>query len=123
MAEQAGKTETEAERLDEDGAAVDRDFEAALSTLVGEMAALQRTLGALIDQVGRVGEAGAEAARATAAAASLDAAATRDKVTEELGGALGGLRADLARTARDHPWRTVALAAAAGIVLGLAARR
>jgi ElaB/YqjD/DUF883 family membrane-anchored ribosome-binding protein len=99
------------------------DFEAALARLVGEIGSLRRTFGEMIDRMGQVGEAGAAAARATAQAASVDGAATRARVTEELGGAVGGIRDDLARTAREHPWRTLALAAAAGIVLGLTVRR
>jgi ElaB/YqjD/DUF883 family membrane-anchored ribosome-binding protein len=106
-----------------DAAAVEREFEAALARLIGEIGGLRRTFGAMIDQMGQVGEAGAAAARATAQAASIDGAATRARVTEELGGAVGGLKDDLARTAREHPWRTLALAAAAGIVLGLTVRR
>jgi ElaB/YqjD/DUF883 family membrane-anchored ribosome-binding protein len=99
------------------------EFEAALLRLATEIIALRRDVIQIVDRMGRLGEAGSEAARATLRAAAHDAPDLRDRVAREIGGEMSGLRDDLLRTAREHPWRTLGLAAIAGAVLGLMLRR
>jgi ElaB/YqjD/DUF883 family membrane-anchored ribosome-binding protein len=104
-------------------ARADREFEDALTTLAAEIAELRRRFAGVIDQMGRVGEASGHSLRAAVQAASTEGLGVGDRVTAEVGGELKGLREDRVRAAREHPWRTVGLAAVAGVVVGLAARR
>ncbi len=107
----------------ETAARADAEFEDALVSLATEIATLRRDFQKLIDQMGRVGDAAGHGARAAVQAAATEGWGASEKATSELGAELGGLREELVRTARQHPWRTVGLAAAAGIVLGILMRR
>lgn len=118
----AAGADRDAERADS-AARADQEFEDALTTLAAEIAEFRRGFARLIDQMGRVGEAGAHGLRAAVQAASTEGLGVSEKATAELGSQLTGLREELARTALDHPWRTIGLAAAAGVVVGLAVRR
>jgi ElaB/YqjD/DUF883 family membrane-anchored ribosome-binding protein len=104
-------------------ARADAEFEDALVRLATEIATLRRDFHKLIDQMGRVGDAAGHSARAAVQAASTEGWGASEQATAELGAELGGLREELVRTARQHPWRTLGLAAAAGVVLGILMRR
>lgn len=101
----------------------DQEFEDAVTTLAAEIAELRRIFGRLVDQVGRVGDAGRHGLAAAAQAASTEGLGVSEKATAALGGELQGVREDLVRTAKEHPWRTLALAGIGGLVIGLAMRR
>lgn len=101
----------------------DRQFEDVLTGLAREIAELRRRFAGVIDQMGRVGAASGDTLKAAVQAASSEGLGASEAVSAEIGGELKGLREDLVRTAREHPWRTVGLAAAAGLVIGIAARR
>jgi ElaB/YqjD/DUF883 family membrane-anchored ribosome-binding protein len=101
----------------------DARFEESLTRLAREIATLRRDFHAIIDQIGRVGDAAGDTARSAVQAASMEGWGASERATAELGAELGGLKEDLVRTAREHPWRTLGLAAAAGAVLGLLMRR
>lgn len=118
-ADDTDRTTTRAEAA----ARADQEFEDALTTLAAEISELRRSFARLIDQMGRVGEAGSHGLRAAVQAASTEGLGVSGKASAELSDQLSGLRADLVQTAREHPWRTVGLAAAAGLVVGLAVRR
>jgi ElaB/YqjD/DUF883 family membrane-anchored ribosome-binding protein len=117
------RARAEAERRAAASARADREFEDALMTFGAEIAELRRTIHRLVDQLGRVGEAGGHTVRAGLQAASTDGLGASKQATSALGGEMRGLKDDLVRTAREHPWRTVGLAAISGIVLGFAMRR
>jgi ElaB/YqjD/DUF883 family membrane-anchored ribosome-binding protein len=107
----------------ETAARADAEFEDALVRLATEIATLRRDFHKLIDQIGRVGDAAGHGARAAVQAAATEGWGASEQATAELGAELGGLRDDLVQTARQHPWRTLGLAAAAGVVLGFLMRR
>ncbi len=101
----------------------DQEFEDAVTQLAAEITELRRIFGRLVDQVGRVGDAGKHGIAAAVQAASTEGLGLNEKATAELGGELQGMREDLVRTAKEHPWRTLALAGIGGLVIGLAMRR
>lgn len=112
----------QAERA-EAAARADREFEDAVAKLAAEVTELRRIFGELVDQVGRVGDAGKHGLAAAVQAASTEGFGISGKATADLGGELQGIREDLVRTAREHPWRTLILAGLGGLVAGLAMRR
>lgn len=101
----------------------DQEFEDALTTLAAEIAELRRNFARLVDQVGRVGDAGKHGLAAAMQAASTEGLGISERAKAELGGEFQGIREDLVRTAKEHPWRTLALAGIGGLVIGLAMRR
>jgi ElaB/YqjD/DUF883 family membrane-anchored ribosome-binding protein len=84
----------------------------ATESLSDEVAALRRDLQQLVGQVEKVGKAGLGKAVAEGEAFGAD-----------VGAELRRLEDEVLRGTRESPWRSLGLAALAGLVLGLILRR
>lgn len=89
-----------------------KDEDETETALADEVAELRRDMARLVAQVEKVGKAGVDKVAAQGEALGAD-----------VGAELRRLEDEVLRETRESPWRSLGLAALAGLVLGLVLRR
>jgi ElaB/YqjD/DUF883 family membrane-anchored ribosome-binding protein len=97
--------------------------DAEAKALAAELAALRRDLKALGDHVARLGKTGVDQLTGRAKAKAAEASEAGSAFAAEVRGEFDELNEQVVAATRENPWRSLGIAALAGMVFGLMIRR